>query len=191
MRRWVWNITAGSSLLLFLATTGILIRSYFAYHEFTWITLHRLNETDFYQRRVILQIGKDGIGLSKSTREIYDPVGRVQERKYFSHDVYQPFNARPFWGIPKISFLGFQLSDYEKNQLWTDAYEIIVPLWSVCLGTILLPCLRGWQIYKKSTLMSGDCSKCGYDLRATPKRCPECGTVVKKSVMARLEKPSL
>jgi hypothetical protein len=32
-------------------------------------------------------------------------------------------------------------------------------------------------ILKKRRSLSGLCRNCGYDLRATPQRCPECGTV--------------
>lgn len=53
------------------------------------------------------------------------------------------------------------------------------PLWLVVLLTSLLP-IRSIRAYlrERARRMEGHCLKCGYDLRASLERCPECGTAV-------------
>jgi hypothetical protein len=53
----------------------------------------------------------------------------------------------------------------------------IVPYWFVVLAAAVLPLawLRTRRQRRRSP--SGLCPSCGYDLRATPERCPECGTI--------------
>jgi hypothetical protein len=56
---------------------------------------------------------------------------------------------------------------------------IVVPHWFAALLLSALPLLRarGYQRSRRSRRRSsqGRCARCGYDLRATPDHCPECG----------------
>ncbi len=58
------------------------------------------------------------------------------------------------------------------------ALLIEIPLWVVILPPLVPPllCLVPW-LRRRRRRRLGLCLVCGYDLRASPERCPECGTV--------------
>jgi hypothetical protein len=73
---------------------------------------------------------------------------------------------------------------------WQDCVvdELRVPRVPYAIGTLTLPAIvlvviPRWKRHRAAAnrrrLGSGVCAKCGYDLRASPDRCPECGTPAK------------
>jgi hypothetical protein len=57
-------------------------------------------------------------------------------------------------------------------------WNLVVPFWAVAGVAAALPAAR-WiaRARARRTTRAGLCPSCGYDLRATPDRCPECGTI--------------
>jgi hypothetical protein len=61
-----------------------------------------------------------------------------------------------------------------------DVERFASPTWALVAGTALLPVLwLAWQVLRASIRRRlsalNRCSDCGYDLRGSPERCPECG----------------
>jgi hypothetical protein len=61
---------------------------------------------------------------------------------------------------------------------WKYGVRVTIPYWFLALLVVFWP-VRKALIRRKRRRSSrrGLCPTCGYDLRATPERCPECGTI--------------
>jgi hypothetical protein len=58
----------------------------------------------------------------------------------------------------------------------TEVRFVALPHWIVAAATAALPLAFFTVAYRRRRRHGpGRCSRCGYDLRATPDRCPECG----------------
>jgi hypothetical protein len=77
-----------------------------------------------------------------------------------------------------VSFAGF---GYAWHACTPDGinctFGVRVPVWSV-MGAVTTPWVLRWiRRRRDARRISGQlCRQCGYDLRATPDRCPECGS---------------
>jgi len=72
--------------------------------------------------------------------------------------------------------LGFRAFGFTGNS--GQGHVMVLPDWlliAVALCPPLIWLRRGRRVRKR--VAQGLCARCGYDLRSTPARCPECGTV--------------
>jgi hypothetical protein len=77
--------------------------------------------------------------------------------------------------------LGFQFAQnrgvYQGNHYWRFAAAI--PFWALLTLFAVYPSVRAWRRRRTHALSDQcRCAFCGYDLRASKERCPECGTAI-------------
>jgi hypothetical protein len=75
----------------------------------------------------------------------------------------------------KDVFCGFETG---HDSARPRTHFLVVPLWPIFLVTAILPLLKvRCSLKARRASSAGFCDSCGYDLRATPERCPECGRI--------------
>jgi hypothetical protein len=87
--------------------------------------------------------------------------------------------ARYHWrvGKPGSCFVFAGLIPQDPNA--PMFFSLKVSHWLLAALSLILPALWTVKMLRRSRPHAdGLCVKCGYDLRCTPDRCPECGTAV-------------
>jgi hypothetical protein len=108
--------------------------------------------------------------------------GWLQERSgWRAEDVRVPHpwdRTPPAWtGFGRLGVMRLELA-HEATPY--RAWAVSAPLWGIVLATGAWPVtslwLAGWRWRRRGrAAREGLCPACGYDWRATPGRCPECG----------------
>lgn len=85
-------------------------------------------------------------------------------------------------------FIGFGYDKLGEDRM--PLRGIRVPYWFVALATGLIPGYWVARRFTRSRGKEGLCPACGYDLRASKDRCPECGTPI-PSTAAPAQNPTI
>jgi hypothetical protein len=90
------------------------------------------------------------------------------------------FHHSTFWGVPGVSVAITPSRQRANQMIFLDVAVPIVALLASVLPTAYVERARRRRARRRSAAR-GQCARCGYDLRASPERCPECGTESPKS----------
>ena len=151
MRRRPFTVLAMLSLVLCVAMLALWVRSYFARDAFgIWFT-----GPSAPRGRVAGLISTDGSVSIASVIEGRPPYGVI-------------------WSTKPRDRIAGELG-FGWKHVGAGEWILSVPHWLV----ILLAAGLFWGARHGGKLnLPGTCKQCGYDLRATPNRCPECGSEV-------------
>jgi hypothetical protein len=168
-RRILLNVAGALSLALCAATVALWVRSYRAQEQLTW-------RPGASPRSVHVFAARGSLACTVTDRAEYLPPGEARvSRDRPPRDLYG------YWGglgVARVRGGGFVLLAPTPDR----PVGVMVPLAAVAVATAIGPAWAAAARVRRSRRCrrrrAGLCPVCGYDLRATPDRCPECGTVL-------------
>ncbi len=193
VRRRFFTSASAVSLALFTAVVVLWMRSYFATDRLFWQGWGDEGDRSYWRQDMVLS-GRGGVGMNRIVQsgprdsfrsDIDKLLARNGGFRPFHQSIpaaYPQFHVgvgdEPVWGGFKRG--GFTHMEAGHTRPRAYGWQVVVPCWSLFVATAALPIAWGRQWKKRRRLVArGHCIVCGYDLRATPDRCPECGAAVR------------
>ena len=180
MTRRLFNILTVLSLLLLVAVAVL------------WVRSHQFGDDVGYSRgahRYYIRTGGGEIALE---------ISRYHTERFPSQFAWDtdPARTRQLYGMPRDTLFK-RLGFYSRTALMDMGgssgivgtnHAWMVPMWFAALLAALVPALHLpaalRRVRRRRRAESRRCPACGYDLRATPGQCPECGTLASVSPSA-------
>jgi hypothetical protein len=168
LARWLFTLCSAVSLLAFIAGCVLWVRSHRAADSLGWnfadsewsvaVLTHRNGVTLAY-----LRYPPDWYRRGEPAPGPYRHVRPAQDYERI-HPVGSGWNQ-----------LGFSL--YRDRSPKGEEGVAVCPYWAAVLAALIAPATWVWRHRREGrAARAGLCPACDYDLRATPDRCPECGT---------------
>jgi hypothetical protein len=188
LRRRLINLVTGASLLLALAAALPWLRSYSGSDHFSRGRVIRSDShsiTSRYQS-ITWTGGSLRFALAEGTSFLTQPTMKSANPDAPAFWSYVRLGrGRVGWDRPRVrsvwNRLGFYAIRNDFMSSFADHREkgFVLPAWLAVAAFAVLPALRAFQMIRaRRRFAEGCCPSCGYDLRATPDRCPECGLVI-------------
>jgi hypothetical protein len=170
----MFNALAALSLLLFAAVAGLWIESHFRWRSL-FLGLPRCQLAVWSSAGVLIleAVPVDRPQKMDCGTEVEDANDPDMTPDYLVRFLKD--------GDSILARMGFDyLPDAEVSNVDHTGYHLYFPHWFVQLLLAIAPLV--WLLRRRrQRKLRGltRCVACGYDLRATPDRCPECGMLVK------------
>jgi hypothetical protein len=178
MRRRLATFAVLLSAGLCAVAVALLVRSLFV-----WDRVNRHDLTDLggdWRRRWVRldsSAGRIDVNFLRETRSNRDQLAYLQANaKSFAYYTREGKNPVPT-ANPLLRFVG--MYGQVENKPNSFFIRVVVPYWLLALAFAIAPAWRLWTRARRRAARRRGlnlCVRCGYDLRATPDRCPECGT---------------
>jgi hypothetical protein len=190
--RWIINGLALISLLLCVATAALWVRSYFTRDAFPelvtrpGISVQSAGGRVFLGRVTTIGTWWTPIQLGIEVEDHALPI-RWQNTGpalvYATRIVLR--RSRPGNGFGFGTYSD-RIVDMSGRRGW-NIEVIALPYWAICALFIAGAARLVFPLYHwRTRRREGLCTTCGYDLRATPNRCPECGAIVHRGAQESL-----
>ena len=160
------NVASLLSLMLCMATATLWARSCFRHDAVVLLT----------PRHETRAVSDGGRLMIRRSRESHNERLAVRWSVFDAYGSGSAGETDRWWNRLGFAARG---NTYGVPGLLNPAeWTIEIPHWTLVLPLILPPLLWLRWFVRRRTRREGVCSSCGYDLRASTDRCPECGTPI-------------